>query len=217
MVSHLKRWFIYGLLIWVPIGVTVFVVRFLFDLFDKLIDVLPVQYQPHQLLGFGIPGLGLVIAILLLILTGIVTSNLIGRSLIGWAERLIGRVPFIRAIYGSAKQVAQTLLASDGQGFRQAVLVPYPYRGCYSLGFITATHLGEVQDKTGTKVTAVFVPTTPNPTSGFILLVPDEDVIALEMTVDEALKMIISIGVVVPEWPRKSTLQTSKKEDHPRS
>lgn len=202
LLNLLKRWFIYGLLIWVPIAVTVFVVRFLFDLFDKLLGLLPRAYQPHYLWGFDIPGLGLLIAIVLLILTGLLTSNLIGRKFVEGAERLIARIPFVRAIYGSAKQVASTMLSKEGQAFRKAVLVPYPYKGCYSLGFVTAGRLGEVQEKTGAEVVAVFVPTTPNPTSGFVLMVPREDVVELEMTVDEALKMIISLGVVVPEWPR---------------
>lgn len=202
MFGHLKRWFVYGLLIWVPIAVTVFVVRFLFDLFDRLLNLLPRSYQPHYLWGFDIPGLGLIAAVLLLIVTGLLASNLVGRALIDWAERLIARIPFVRSVYGGAKQVAHTMFAADGKAFRKAVLVPYPYPGSYALGFITATTLGEVQDKTGAEVTAVFVPTTPNPTSGFILLVPREDVVVLDMSVDEALKMIISLGVVVPEWPR---------------
>lgn len=203
MLKHLKRWFIVGLLIWVPIGVTVFVVQFLFDLFDRLLGLLPHRYQPQVMWGFDIPGLGLIAAILLLIFTGMLTGNLVGRRVVEWAERLVARIPFVRAIYGSAKQVAHTMFSADGQGFRRAVLVPYPYRGSYALAFITATTLGEVQEKTGAEVTAVFVPTTPNPTSGFILLVPREDIVELEMTVDEALKMIISLGVVIPEWPRR--------------
>jgi len=203
MFSHLKRWFVVGLLIWVPIGVTVFVVRFLFELFDRLLTLVPVAYQPEHLWGFGVPGLGLMLAFVILIVTGMLTGNLVGRRVVGWAEGLVARIPFVRAVYGSAKQVATTMFSADGQGFRRAVLVPYPYRGSYALAFVTATSLGEVQEKTGAEVTAVFVPTTPNPTSGFILLVAKEDVVELEMTVDEALKMIISLGVVVPEWPRR--------------
>ncbi len=202
MLARLKRWFVFGLLIWVPIGVTVFVVQFLFDLFDRILKLVPAPYQPHAVLGFDVPGLGLVLAIVLLIVTGMLTGNLVGRRVVGWAEGVVGRIPFVRAIYGSAKQVAVTMFSGNGQGFRRAVLVPYPYRGSYALGFVTATTLGEVQEKTGAEVTAVFVPTTPNPTSGFILMVPKGDVVELEMTVDEALKMIISLGVVIPEWPR---------------
>lgn len=202
MFGRLKRWFVYGLLIWIPIAVTVFVVRFLFDLFDRVLGLLPRAYQPHYVWGFDIPGLGIVLAVVLLVLTGLLASNLVGRKLIEGGERLIGRIPFVRALYGGAKQMTQTMLSGDSKAFRSAVLVPYPYRGSYALGFVTATRLGEVQEKTGAEVTAVFVPTTPNPTSGFILLVPKDDVVELEMTVDEALRMIISLGVVVPEWPR---------------
>ena len=202
MLKLLKRWFLYGLLIWLPIAVTIIVIRFLFDLFDQLLRLLPVAYQPQHLWGFSIPGLGFLAAIVLLIATGLLASNLVGRSFVAGLDRLMARIPFVRAIYGGAKQVADTLLAGKGQAFRRAVLVPFPYRGCYSLGFITSHQLGEVQEKTGVDVVAVFVPTTPNPTSGFILMAPRADVVELEMSADEALKMIVSLGVVVPEWPR---------------
>lgn len=201
MLRRLKRWFIYGLLIWVPIAVTVFVVRFLFDLFDKLLGFVPADYRPEHLWGFGIPGLGLLLAILLLIVTGLLASNLVGRSLVAGLDRLMGRIPFVRSIYGGSKQVAATLLADETRAFRRAALVPFPTARSYSIGFITSHRLGEVQEKTGADVVSVFVPTTPNPTSGFILLVPREDVTELDMTVEEALKMIVSLGVIVPEWP----------------
>ncbi|MGH8225781.1 MAG: DUF502 domain-containing protein [Gammaproteobacteria bacterium] len=202
MFARLKRWFAYGLLIWVPIAVTVFVVRFLLDLFDKLLGFVPAGYRPEHLWGFGIPGLGLLLAIVLLIVTGLLASNLVGRSIVAGLDRLMARIPFVRAIYGGSKQVAATLFAGETKAFRRAALVPFPTRGSYSIGFITSHRLGEVQEKTGAEIVSVFVPTTPNPTSGFILLVPKEDVIELEMTVEEALKMIVSLGVVVPEWPR---------------
>ncbi len=202
MLTRLKRWFVYGLLIWVPIAITVFVVRFLLELFDKLLGFVPAQYRPEHLWGFGIPGLGLMLAIVLLIMTGLLASNLVGRFVVAGLDRLMARIPFVRAIYGGSKQVAATLFAGKTQAFRRAALVPFPTRGVYSIGFITSSQLGEVQEKTGVEVVSVFVPTTPNPTSGFILLVPKEDVTELEMTVEEALKMIVSLGVVVPEWPR---------------
>lgn len=200
--GSLKRYLITGLLIWVPIGVTLFVINILLNLMDKTLVLIPEQYRPDALLGFHIPGLGLILAVVLLFVTGVLATNILGRKLVQFWEGLLARIPLVRSVYSGAKQVAETMFSGGGKAFSKAVLIPYPNRESWSLAFVTSTELGEVQAKTGRDVVGVFVPTTPNPTSGFNLMIPREDVIELEMTVDEALRMIISLGVIVPPWPR---------------
>ncbi|MGD8378605.1 MAG: DUF502 domain-containing protein [Gammaproteobacteria bacterium] len=199
--AHFKRYLVTGLLIWVPLGVTIFALRLLVGLMDRTLLLLPAHLRPDALLGFHVPGLGLVLAVVVLLLTGVLTANLLGRRLVGFWEALLGRIPLVRSIYKGAKQVAETVFSESGQAFRKVVLIPYPNDRTWALAFVTSTRLGEVQEKTGREVVSVFLPTTPNPTSGFILLVPKEDIVELEMTVDEAIRMIISLGVVVPVWP----------------
>ncbi|HET8551642.1 MAG TPA: DUF502 domain-containing protein [Gammaproteobacteria bacterium] len=198
--SRFKRYIATGLLVWIPLGVTIFVIRLVVQATDKLILLLPNAYRPETLLGFAIPGLGVVIGLLLLLLTGLIASNFVGRRLVrGW-ERLLNRIPFVRAIYSSAKQVAETIFSNKGQGFKTAVLAPFPQKGSWSVGFITSTELGELRAKTGPEMVGVFIPCAP-PTQGFSIVVPRGDLIELNMTVDEALKYVMSLGVVVPPWP----------------
>lgn len=197
----MRRYLIAGVLIWVPIGITVLLLQFLVRLADRTLLLIPEAYRPEALLGFHIPGLGLILALLILLFTGILVANLVGRKLVEWAENLLARIPFVRTVYQGAKQVMETVLSSSGNSFRKVLLVEYPRAGTWSLAFQTATEVGEVQDRTGEEVVSVFVPTTPNPTSGFLIMVPKNEVIELSMTVDEAVRMIISLGVVVPPWP----------------
>jgi uncharacterized membrane protein len=199
-VKNLRRYLVAGLLLWVPLGITFLVVRFLVGLMDQTLLLIPEHYRPDQLLGFHIPGLGILLAFVLLLVTGMLAANLLGRKLLGVWERLLDRIPFVRTIYGGAKNFAETVLSGQGKAFNQVLLVEYPKSGIWSLAFKTSEHLGEVQARTGKDVVCVFVPTTPNPTSGFIIMVPRDEVIELDMEVDQALKMIISLGVVVPRW-----------------
>lgn len=202
MMTTLRKWFVTGLLIWIPVGVTIFVLRFLVNLMDRTLLLIPVEWRPESLLGFSIPGLGIILAVLILVLTGMLLANLLGNRVVqGW-ESLLARIPFVRSIYKGSKQVAETILSSDSKSFRRVVLIRWPHHDSRALAFVTGSDLGEVQDKTAEDMMAVFLPTTPNPTSGFILMVPRGDVIELDMTVDEAFKMIVSLGVVVPAWPR---------------
>jgi uncharacterized membrane protein len=198
----LKTYLVTGLLVWIPLTITFLVLRVIVSLVDQTLLLIPRPFRPETLLGFNIPGLGIVLALVVLVLTGLIVANLLGRRIISTWERQLGRVPVIGAIYRGSKQVTETLLAPDSKSFRKVVLIRWPHRDSRALAFVTGSTLGEVQDRITENVVCVFLPTTPNPTSGFILMVPRDDIIELEMTVDEAFRMIVSLGVVVPEWPR---------------
>ncbi|MFZ0257346.1 MAG: DUF502 domain-containing protein [Gammaproteobacteria bacterium] len=202
--SYFRKYLIAGLLVWLPLGVTVLVVKLLVDIMDRTVLLLPPAWRPDALLGFYIPGVGLLLSLLIILLTGITVANLLGRRMVSLWEGLLARIPLVRTIYSAVKQVVETVLSANGKSFRKVVLVEYPRRGMWCLALQTAERLGEVQAKTGADVVAVFLPTTPNPTSGFVILVPRNDVVELDMTVDDGLKLIISLGVVVPEWPQRS-------------
>jgi uncharacterized membrane protein len=200
--KRLRTWLVTGLLIWIPPAVTFLVVRFLVNLVDGILLVAPERWQPEALLGFHVPGLGVLLALAILLVTGALFANLLGRQLVAAWEKALGRIPFVGPLYRGSKQVAETVLAPDGKAFRKVVLVRWPHRDSWAIAFATGGDLGEVQARTREALLGVFLPTTPNPTSGFILFVPEEDVIELEMTVDEAFRLVVSLGVVTPEWPR---------------
>lgn len=181
-----------------PLGVTFLVVRAIVGFLDKSLLLLPDAFQPDRLLGFHIPGLGVLLAVALVLITGMIMANLLGRRLVAFWESLLARIPLVRTLYSAVKQIMEAVLATDAKSFRKVLLVEYPRKGVWSLAFMTSDDLGEVQDKTKANVISVFIPTTPNPTSGFVLMVPESDVIELDMAVEEGLKMIISMGVVVP-------------------
>jgi uncharacterized membrane protein len=195
-----RRYIVAGLLVWIPLGITILLISFAVNLMDKTLGLIPAAYKPEALLGFPIPGLGVLLTILILLVTGMLVLNFVGRAFMGAWESLLARIPIVRSIYSAAKNFAEVVFSDSGQSFKHVLLVEYPRKGLYSLAFQTATELGEVQGRTGEDVICCFVPTTPNPTSGFIIVVPKKDVTRLDMTVDEALKMIISLGVVVPRW-----------------
>jgi len=196
----IRRYLAAGLLVWVPLGVTFLTLRFLVNLMDRTLLLIPTPLRPENLIGFRIPGLGVILTFVLLFATGALAANFFGKRLIEAWEGLLSRIPLVSWVYSGVKQVAETLLSPQAQAFRKVLLLEYPRIGIWSLGFQTAATLNEVQARTEKDVICVFVPTTPNPTSGFIMLVPKEDVVELDMTVDEALRMVISLGVVVPEW-----------------
>lgn len=181
-----------------PLGVTFLVVRAIVGFLDKSLLLLPDAFQPDRLLGFHIPGLGVLLAVALVLITGMIMANLLGRRLVAFWESLLARIPLVRTLYSAVKQIMEAVLATDAKSFRKVLLVEYPRKGVWSLAFMTSDDLGEVQDKTIANVISVFIPTTPNPTSGFVLMVLESDVIELDMAVEEGLKMIISMGVVVP-------------------
>ncbi len=199
----IRNYLIGGLLVWIPIVVTVWVVRFLSRILDQSLLLLPRAWRPETLVGTYVPGVGIILSLLLLFLTGVVVRNLFGHRIVVGLENLVRRIPVIGPVYGGAKSFSETVLTDKGRSFRQVVMVEFPRSGIYSIGFITADELEEVQHKTAEDVVCVFVPTTPNPTTGFIVLVPRQEVVALDMTVDEAFKMLLTLGVVVPRWKNK--------------
>ena len=201
MRRFIRRYVIAGLLVWVPIVVTVLVVRFILDLMDQTLLLLPAVARPEALFGFHIPGLGLLLALVLLISTGMLVSNIIGRSLVGLWEDLLNRIPFVRALYSGVKSFSTTILSNQGNSFKKVMLIEYPRKGIWSIGFQTAGDVPLISAHTGEAQVCVFIPTTPNPTSGFIMMVPRSQAIELDMIVDAAMKMIVTLGVVVPPAP----------------
>ncbi|MAX53000.1 MAG: hypothetical protein CMH22_13570 [Methylophaga sp.] len=199
----MRKYLIAGLLVWMPLGITFLVIRAIVGFLDQTLLLLPHVYQPDNLLGFHIPGLGVLLAVVLVLATGMIVANLLGRRLVNAWESLLSRIPLVRTLYAGIKQILEAVLTTDGQSFRRVLLVEYPRKGVWSLAFMTSDQLGEVQEKTQSEVMSVFIPTTPNPTSGFVLMLPKEDVIELDMTVEQGLKMIISMGVVVPDWKKE--------------
>ena len=201
--KHLRTYLVTGLLIWVPLVITLFILTLLVDFMDQTLLLLPVNYRPEAVLGFRIPGLGAVLAAAVLLLTGLLVANIVGRKLIDFWESLLRRIPLVRSVYSASKSFAEMVLTNNAQSFKQVLLIEYPRKGIYSMCFQTAgvSSLGEIQERTGEDVICVFVPTTPNPTSGFIMFVPKKDVIILDMAVEDAVKMVVSLGVVVPPSP----------------
>ncbi|MEW7977777.1 MAG: DUF502 domain-containing protein [Candidatus Sedimenticola endophacoides] len=201
--GSLRRYLVAGLLVWVPLGVTLLVVRVLVNWLDGTL-LLPPDYRPEAWLGFTIPGLGVVLSIAIVFVTGVLAANLFGRSLVALWERLLARIPLVRSVYSGAKQLAETMFSDAGESFRKVLLVEFPRKGVWTLAFLTGTEMGEAQRKTGRQVVNVYVPTTPNPTGGYFVMLPREDVVELEMSVDDGLKMLMSMGAVVPDAARVS-------------
>lgn len=194
----MKRYFITGLLIWVPLGMTAWVLKFLIDTMDQSLLLLPDSLQPERLLGINIPGIGTILTLLVVFITGLLTANIIGQKLVSFWEGVLWRIPVVKSIYWGIKQVSDTLFSSQGVAFRKALLVQYPREGSWTIAFMTGQPGGDVINHLKGEYISVYVPTTPNPTSGFFLMMPKSDVIELDMNVDTALKYIISMGVVSP-------------------
>jgi len=202
MKTGLRTYLVTGLLIWVPVGITALLLSVMVDVVDRALLFLPEPYRPSSLLGFNIPGLGLLLVLSILFLTGLLAANFFGRKLVQIWESLLHRIPFVRSVYSASKTFAEVVLMDNAESFKEVLLIEYPRKGLYSLCFQTSRNLGEIQARTGDEVICVFVPTTPNPTSGFLIMVPRKDVVRLDMEVEEAVKMVVSLGVVVPKWPR---------------
>jgi uncharacterized membrane protein len=194
----MKRYLIAGLLVWVPLGITLYVLHFLVTTLDQTLLLFPEGAHPDKLLGFHIPGFGVLLSFGLLLLTGVVAANFFGARLIQFWENLLGRIPVVKSIYSSVKQVSDTLLSDSGNAFRKALLVEFPHEGSWTIAFLTGTPAPAVQAHLEGEHLSVYVPTTPNPTSGYFIVVPRSRVRELDMTVDEALKYVISMGVVSP-------------------
>jgi uncharacterized membrane protein len=212
--ARLRGYFLAGILVSAPIGITVMLAWwFIGWVDDRVMPLIPHTYNPETYLpkalqGFGIPGLGLFVVIIVLTLIGMLTAGFAGRFLVRLSERVLHRMPVVSKLYSALKQIFETVMAQKSDAFRQAVLVEYPRRGIWAIGFLTGTTEGEVQNLTKERVVNVFLPTTPNPTSGFLLFLPKEDVIPLDMKVEDAIKMVVSGGIVTPPDLRPDELKT---------
>ena len=206
----LKRYFLTGLLIWVPLVITAWVLSVFINTMDKTLHLLPLALHPQSLIGFDIPGAGVVLTLSVIFVTGLITTNMIGQRLVRWWEYALNKIPVVNSVYKSVKQVSDTLFSSDGNAFRKALLVQYPRQGSWTIAFQTGIPANGVSAHLPGEHVSVYVPTTPNPTSGFFLMMPVCDVVELDMSVDEALKYIISMGVVAPGTPN-----TPNPEDAP--
>ena len=197
----MKKILITGLLIWVPLAITIWVLELIVSTMDQSLLLLPPQYQPQALLGYQIPGIGALLTVIVVFVTGALASNILGQRLVRFWEGVLGRIPVVKTIYSSVKQVSDTLFAPGGQAFSKALLVQYPRMDSWTIAFLTGTPGGDVANHLEGEFVSVYVPTTPNPTSGFFLMMRKTDVIELDMSVDEALKYVISMGVVPPDAP----------------
>lgn len=196
--KSLRSYLLAGLVVWLPILVTIGVLRFIIDLLDNTLALIPNAYQPEQLLGMHIPGLGVVLSLLLLLATGVFATNFFGQRLVSWGESLLARIPLVRSIYNAVKQVLNAVLSTNSEAFRKVLLIEYPRKGMWTIAFQTGAASTEINNKASDEMVSLFVPTTPNPTSGFLLMLPKKEVTELNMSIDEALKFIISLGVMQP-------------------
>jgi uncharacterized membrane protein len=209
----MRKYFVTGLLILVPLAITLWVLNLVIGTMDQSLLLLPERWRPERLIlmilpegwrpenpqGFHIPGLGTILTLLIIFLTGLMTRNFVGNYVVAVWEGLLQRIPVVNSLYSSVKQVSDTLFSSSGNAFRKAVLVPYPRQGSWTIAFLTGVPGGDVRNHLQGDYVSVYVPTTPNPTSGFFLMMPREDVVELDMSVDAALKYIVSMGLVAPE------------------
>jgi uncharacterized membrane protein len=197
----LKRYFVTGLLLWVPTGITLWVLSLIVSTMDQSLALLPERWHPRVFIGHDIPGLGAILTLLIIFATGVLTANLVGGKLVVWGERILIRIPIVRSIYSSVKQVSDTILSPNGNAFRKALLVEYPRKGAWTIAFLTGVPTEDLHEAVGqgrAELVSVYVPTTPNPTSGFFLMLRRDETVELDMTVDAALKYIVSMGVVGP-------------------
>ncbi len=196
--AAVRRWLLAGLLVLVPLGITFWVLEWMIATLDQTLLFLPGSWHPDKLIGFHIPGFGVLLALFILLLIGAITSNFFGKKLLSWWNSLLHRIPIVRSIYSGVKQVSDTLFSENGNAFRKALLVQWPREGMWTIGFQTGTPGGDVASHLQGDYLSVYVPTTPNPTGGYFVMLKREHCIELKMSVDEALTYVISMGVVVP-------------------
>ena len=196
--TSLKNYFLTGLLVILPIFITAYVIRFLIQAMDVILKYVPAQYLPDTYLPFHIPGIGLILVIIIILAVGVLFRNLAGRKVVHFWENMVHRIPLVRILYSGVKQLLESFFLQQNDAFKRVALLEYPRRGVYVIGFITGESKGEIQSKTDKNMMNVFVPTTPNPTSGFYILIPEDELIVLNMTVEDAFKLIISGGIFSP-------------------
>jgi len=212
--TPLRRYFVAGLLFWVPIAVTVLILGLLVEFLDRTLLLLPLKYRPEALLGFAVPGLGVLLAVVVVLLTGIVVANLLGRRLLQFWEALLSRIPLVRSIYSAAKQVMETMVSGNGKSFREVVMIEYPRKGLWTLAFVTGDAMPQAKQRVGEELINIYVPTTPNPTSGFFLMIPEKEVMRLDLSVEDGFKLILSTGVLLPQ-PSAKKLKENVKKNQP--
>ena len=208
--AALKKYIIAGLLVWLPFAATVVIVKLLIDLLDKTILLLPPEWHPVALLGFSIPGFGIILALSILLLTGMLAANLFGRRFVEIWERILNKIPLVRSIYSSIKQISNTIFDPSGKSFRKVVMLQYPRKGLWSMCFLTNDNVGDEMSAVDDRLVAVFIPTTPNPTSGFIIMTRNDEITVLDMSVEEGFKFIISMGVIIPDGSARTELERNK-------
>ena len=208
--AALKKYIIAGLLVWLPFAATVVIVKLVIDLLDKTILLLPPEWHPVALLGFSIPGFGIILALSILLLTGMLAANLFGRRFVEIWERILNKIPLVRSIYSSIKQISNTIFDPSGKSFRKVVMLQYPRKGLWSIGFLTNDNVGDEMSAVDDRLVAVFIPTTPNPTSGFIIMTRNDEITELNISVEEGFKFIISMGVIIPDGSARTELERNK-------
>ena len=208
--AALKKYIIAGLLVWLPFAATVVIVKLVIDLLDKTILLLPPEWHPVALRGFSIPGFGIILALSILLLTGMLAANLFGRRFVEIWERILNKIPLVRSIYSSIKQISNTIFDPSGKSFRKVVMLQYPRKGLWSIGFLTNDNVGDEMSAVDDRLVAVFIPTTPNPTSGFIIMTRNDEITELDMSVEEGFKFIISMGVIIPDGSARTELERNK-------
>ena len=190
--------FLTGIIVIIPVGVTIYILYLLVQILKKLVGLIPPYMHPETYLPFPVPGLGFVLAVIIIFFVGLVTKSYVGKKVVGLGEKIVDQIPLVRSIYNAAKQLAEALIGDKSRSFKKVVLIEYPRRGLYCLAFVTDEVRGELRRRTGDGFINVFVPTTPNPTSGFYIVLPESDVIHLEMNVEEAFTLLISGGIISP-------------------
>ena len=205
--APLRKWLFTGLLVIVPGAITISVLHWIVGMLDQTLQILPQAWHPDRLLGFHIPGFGALLTLLILLVVAATTSNFAGRKLVAWGDHLVSRIPVVRSIYSSVKQVSDTLFSESGNAFRTAVLVQWPREGVWTVAFVTGAPSGEVAAYLRDEFVSVYVPTTPNPTGGYFVMVRKSDCVELDMSVDAALRYIVSMGVVAPVDPVPATIK----------
>jgi uncharacterized membrane protein len=208
----MRKYFVTGLLILVPLAITLWVLNLIIGTMDQSLLLLPERWRPEAIFGFSIPGLGTILTLVVIFATGLATRNFIGKQVVHTWESIVSRIPVVKSIYSSVKQVSDTLFSSSGNAFRKAVLIQYPREGLWTIAFLTGTPGGDVKNYLRDDYISVYVPTTPNPTSGFFLMLRRAEAVELDMSVDEALKYIVSMGVVAPEYLAKKEAEAPAKE-----
>ncbi|MGE0373271.1 MAG: DUF502 domain-containing protein [Gammaproteobacteria bacterium] len=203
-----RKYLIAGLIVWVPVVATLFVIKVVVDLLDQVLLILPEHYHPDALLGFHLPGLGVLLSVAIVLATGVVVANLFGRQLVAAWEALMARIPLVRTIYMSVKQLTESVFTAKGTSFRKVLLIQFPSAGMWTLAFYTGELSGEVRERLGQELINVYVPTVPIPTTGYFIMMSRADVIELDMSVDDALKMMLTLGVMIPEWKKRALTGT---------